>query len=166
MAWGKENPHSLFRDCTAKNPQKAKNKSTIWPIPQHLVVWTGTTLPHPQPQPSHIFESLLIREWCFQAGNRRGSLVRVGGVLLEEVCLWGWALGLQMLKLSPVFLSLPAACGSRHRTLTFYSPKSFLCAPMLPTMLIINYTSEIVSNTQFNAFLLKSCCGHGVSSWQ
>jgi hypothetical protein len=63
---------------------------------------------------------------------RRCSLIKVDMALLEEVCHWGWALRFQMLKPGSVTLSLPAACGSRCRTLSYFSSASAympLCFP-------------------------------------
>jgi hypothetical protein len=42
----------------------------------------------------------------------------------------------------------------------------FLHAAMLPTMMTMDWTSEAVSQPQFNVVLYKSCLGHGVSSFQ
>ena len=58
---------------------------------------------------------------------------------------------------------------SVDQDVTFSSSYSTEGATILHTMMthaIRNYTSATVSKPQLNAFLFKSCCGHGVYSQQ
>jgi hypothetical protein len=94
----------------------------------------------------------------------RYGLAGVGVASLEDVCHCGRSLRAQMIKPCPLCQSFPAACQSRCRTL---SPSPVLSAgllPMLPALIIMDLTSEVVSQSQLNVFLYKTCCGHGVSS--
>ena len=53
---------------------------------------------------------------------RRRGLVGVGVILLEEVCYQGIDSEVSETQVRPsVSLSLPAACGSRCRTLSYFS---------------------------------------------
>lgn len=89
---------------------------------------------------------------------RKYGLVRAGMALLDEVYHWGQVF--QMLKLSRVSQSLPAASGSKRRTLQHVC----MHATMLPTMITINLWT--VYQSQLNGFLYKSYSGHDVSSQQ
>lgn len=65
------------------------------------------------------------------------------------------------LKPGPLPLFLPAAYRLGCKAL------SFQChARLLPPMIIMEYPSKTVYNPPTKCLLLKSCFGHGVSSWQ
>jgi hypothetical protein len=101
--------------------------------------------------------------WPIESGTiRRFDLVRIGVALLEEVCHWELALT----------SSLSSVTVSSHcrwvQILNSQLLQHHVCmhATMLPTMTIMDKTSETVSLPQLNDFLYKSCHGHGVSSQQ
>jgi hypothetical protein len=76
-------------------------------------------------------------------------LIRIGVALLEKMChCWG-GLWVTMLKLHPgqKSQSLPGHCHA-------------------PTLVIMDWTSEPVSQPRLNVVLYKSCLGHGVCSQQ
>ena len=108
----------------------------------------------------------------------------VGGgmALLEEVChiqvgfevfcaqamsLYKRSRHLHVIKpevSGPYGTQFPAAYRSRGRTFSSFSRTMSAC--MSAAMMIMDQTSETVSQLQLNVFLYKSCCGHGVSSQQ
>jgi hypothetical protein len=61
---------------------------------------------------------------------------------------------------------LLAALGLRCRTPR--SSSHHICLPVVmpPAMMVMDWTSETVSQPEVNVVLYKSCLGHGVSSWQ
>ena len=61
---------------------------------------------------------------------------------------------------------LLAAFRSRCRTLQLLQDHVCLHAVMLPTMIIMDQTSETVNQPQLNISLYKCCLGHDVFSWQ
>ena len=81
------------------------------------------------------------------------------------MCHWGKALGFQ--KPKPDLVALFLLLAGPDVELSAPSP-----APRLPAGHHAAFqadsviTSGTVSKPQFNALLYKSCCGHGVSSWQ
>ena len=82
--------------------------------------------------------------------DHQGTALLGGVALLEEVCHCGWAVRSQKLKPVSLFLQ-PARC-SQTLLQHHVCPK----AAMLPTMMIMDWTSEL------DASLDKSF-GHGVS---
>jgi hypothetical protein len=98
---------------------------------------------------------------------RRCGFVGIGVALLEEMCHWGWALGLQKPSPGLVPFSLHAAYRSRQRTLSFFPSTMSACTlSCFPAVMIMDWISETVNLPQLNVFLCKSCCDHGVLSQQ
>jgi len=108
--------------------------------------------------------------------ERRCGLVGVGVALLEEAC--HCVGGLWVLFLCSAY----AQCGRAHppscslvrlsclqwsrRRSQLLLQNVCLHIAMFPTMMIVDKTSETVSQSQLNVFLHKSCQGHGVPSQQ
>jgi hypothetical protein len=95
---------------------------------------------------------------------RRCGLAGVGVALLEEVCPSRWALKFQVLKPGPA--CFPSFCQSDSDA-ELLATSAASCLPSCghaPCHDDNGLTSETVSPRQLNAFLCKSCCGHGVSS--
>jgi hypothetical protein len=88
---------------------------------------------------------------------RRCNLVEGGVALLEEVCHFGGGLW------NPSPTCLKSRCRLLKRLL-----QEHIClgAVMLPTLMIMDWTSEPVSRPQLNVCLYKSCLSHGISSQQ
>lgn len=68
--------------------------------------------------------------------------------------------------LCPVSLLLPLPEG-QSAALSFLSiTDAAMLATMYPAMVMMDQASETVNKRQLNAFLYKSCCGHGIPSQQ
>lgn len=115
---------------------------------------------------------IALNAWWLSSG---AIWQRIGGMaLLEEMSCWGWVLGFQIhksgppsLSLSlpfPLSLSLPAACHSGCRTLSYHSSTMSICLlPWLPPwQKWINPVNT--SKHQLNAFFHKCCHDQGISS--
>jgi len=113
---------------------------------------------------STIINSKSCRMWWFDWPMGSGTIRRcglVGGSML--LCMW--PLRDPRLKLLPVWkilsFRLPAddnlllaACRSRCRTLPNFSRHVCLLTALLPTVMIMDWTSETVSQSQWNVFPL------------
>ena len=107
-------------------------------------------------------EGVALLEWAWPCWS--GCGLGVGVVLLKKVCHCEAETGaLRFQKLKAVF-PMPV---DPDVELSATSP-----APCLPTYHHAPHhdnnglSSETISQPQFNVFLYKSCCGHGVSSQQ
>ena len=73
-----------------------------------------------------------------------------------------------MLQLRPVWHTISFYCLwiKMWKSRFLFQHCVYLHAAMLPTMVILEYTSEPVSQPYLNAFLYNSCWGYSVSSQQ
>ena len=124
------------------------------------------------------FDRLMcLNAWPMRRGTiRRCGLVEVYVVLLGIVChciggLWGLLCsgfaqcgvqfpGCLWKAVSFCYLQI------KMSNCQFLQHRVCLKAAMLPTMTIMDWTSETVNQPQLYAFLYRSCPGHGVSSQQ
>lgn len=97
-----------------------------------------------------------------ESGTVRCAFVGVGVVLLEEVSLWGRFWGLLCSSYAQWHSLFPVACGSRCRTLRYFTSLTSACRPPGPTIVLM--TKALNWAALSLVLILKNCCGHGVSS--
>lgn len=88
-------------------------------------------------------------------------------LLRGSMLLWGHTLRSYMFKVCQCDTVSSAACGSRRRTLSFFSSTTSVCMLPLPTMMITDWTLNLyISQPRLNVFLHKNCLSHGACSQQ